>query len=188
MANHISNAITISNVNGEVREELSRIFKLNEELYNEVYTTHLISTIFDKPEYTDEDYDREWVLDNCGAKWFNAYVTDDSDDTIFINITSAWDPINPLLEVLTKKLVNINKEVIVESIFEDEGCNFAGVFYGSNEYINEEYIDIEDWDINRFFSGEEEDEGYRDEFLDVLNNMVEIERGYHYSEKTESNT
>lgn len=179
MANHISNLITISNVNEAVRNEISRIFKLSSDNLYDTDTSDLIAAIFDKPEYTNESYDREWVIENCGAKWFYGNVDDDTGDEIFISITSAWDPINPLLEVLTHKLVKINDKVVIESIFEDEGWNFAGVFYGSKEYTNSEYINMDDWDINRFYTGEAEDDDYRDTFSEALNNMIEIERSFH---------
>ena len=186
MANHVENYITIKNLNDEAKKEIIRIFKVQPGTYNEVHTTELISGIFDKPEYTEGDYDREWVIDNCGAKWFFGSVEDEFEDEIIIRIVSAWDPINPLLEIFTQRLVKICENVVVESIFEDEAYNFAGVFYGSKEYTDEEYIAIEEWDIERFWTGEEEDAEYQSEFFHTLQQMLDYERQAHQSVKNET--
>ena len=185
MANHVENYITIKNLNDEAKKEIIRIFKVEPGKYTEVHTTELISGIYDKPEYTEADYDREWVTDNCGAKWFYGSVEDEFEDEIVIRITSAWDPINPLLQAFTYRLTNICEGVIIESMFEDEGYNFAGIFYGSKEYITEEYIDIEEWDIERFWTGEEEDVEYHSDFFHTLQDMMEDERQTHQTIKNE---
>lgn len=183
MANHITQFVTFKNLNEESKEELNRIFKSEPDKYTDVHTTDLIAGIFDKPNYTNEDYDREWVVENCGSKWFYGGIESEWGDEISATIVSAWDPINPLLEILTQKLVKLNEEVVVESIFEDEGYNFAGIFYGSKEHTTEEYINIESWDIERFWSGEEEDDEYREEFQWELAGMLEDERNVHIRKK-----
>lgn len=172
MANHVENYIKVKNCNQVVIDELQRIFSVKDEI-GDTGTIDLINCIYDK-EWTNDDYDRDWVLDNVGAKWVFGQIEDESEDEITINLTSAWDAVNPLLKQLCSKLICIKEDVVVENTFQDESCDPMGVAYYSSEYGSEEYLD-EEVDTNKFY----EDDEYRDEIYRMLDDLMDEERRIH---------
>jgi hypothetical protein len=172
MANHVENYIKVKNINKEVFAELERIFSVKDEI-GDTGTIDLINGIYDK-DWTNDDYDREWVLENVGAKWVFGQIEDESEDEITINLTSAWDAVNPLLKQLCSKLICIKEDVVIENKFEDEGLDPMGVAYYSSEYGTEEYLDAL-VDVGKFY----EDDEYRDEVYEMLEELMDEERRIH---------
>jgi hypothetical protein len=125
-------------------------------------------------EWTNDDYDREWVLENVGAKWVFGQIEGEWDTEISINLTSAWDAVNPLLKHLCSKLICIKEDVVIENRFEDEGLDPMGIAYYSSEYGSEEYLDAV-VDVGKFY----EDEEYRDEVYEMLEELLDEERRIH---------
>ena len=178
MANSVSNLIFIKNADDNVVAKVKEIFKTNsEDPFEQIWTAQLVNGVFDNIWPNGEnDYDRDWVIENCGAKWFNGnmgYV--DSDGTITINIESAWDPILGWVEKLGKVLTEIKSDVYIQNSFEDEGYNFAGVQLVAKDYSSEEYINMEDWDVDKFYERGEEYESY---WQELINMMEEEVKGY----------
>jgi hypothetical protein len=172
MANHVENFIRVKNCNQAVIDELQRIFSVQDEI-GDVHTIDIINGVFDM-EWTNDDYDRDWVLENVGAKWVFGQIEGEWDTEITINLTSAWDAVNPLLKHLCSKLICIKEDVVIENRFEDEGLDPMGIAYYSSEYGTEEYLDAV-VDVGKFY----EDEEYRDEVYEMLEELMEEERRIH---------
>jgi len=178
MANSVSNLIFIKNADDNVVAKVKEIFKTNsEDPFEQIWTAQLVNGVFDNVWPNGEnDYDRDWAIENCGAKWFHGnmdYI--DSDGTITINIESAWDPILGWVEKLGKVLTEIKSDVYIQNSFEDEGYNFAGVQLVAKDYSSEEYINMEDWDVDKFYERGEEYESY---WQELINMMEEEVKGY----------
>jgi hypothetical protein len=172
MANHVENFIRVKNCNQAVIDELQRIFSVQDEI-GDVHTIDIINGVFDM-EWTNDDYDREWVLENVGAKWVFGQIEGEWDTEITINLTSAWDAVNPLLKHLCSKLICIKEDVVIENRFEDEGLDPMGIAYYSSEYGSEEYLDAV-VDVGKFY----EDEEYRDGVYEMLEELLDEERRIH---------
>jgi hypothetical protein len=174
MANHIENYIRVENANEDVLNEIKRVFQIEEGDY-QVHTEDLAKRVFG--EDAPQEYDRGWYCDECGAKWLNGCIEDDDLDEIRILMTSAWDPINGWVERFAQNLRNIKEDVVVYNTFEDEGYNFAGVYYTSKEYDDCEWVDIDEYDIEKIWEDDDVREQYHDELRDILD-------GHRESHKT----
>ena len=172
MANHVENYIKVKNFNQAVIDELERIFSVKDEI-GDTHTIDLVNGIYDM-NWTDEDYDRGWVNDNVGAKWVYGQIESEYDNELTINLTSAWDAVNPLLKQLCSKLICIKEDVVIENRFEDEGLDPMGIAYYSSEYGTEEYLDAV-VDVGKFY----EDEEYRDEVYEMIEELMDEERRIH---------
>ena len=172
MANHVENLVRVKNCNQAVIDELQRIFSVQDEI-GDVHTIDIINGVFDM-EWTNDDYDREWVLENVGAKWVFGQIEGEWDTEISINLTSAWDAVNPLLKHLCSKLICIKEDVVIENRFEDEGLDPMGIAYYSSEYGSEEYLDAV-VDVGKFY----EDEEYRDGVYEMLEELLDEETRIH---------
>ena len=173
MANNIENYITIKNADENVLNEIKRIFEYEaENTYKTIHTEDLANRVYGAE--APVEYDREWYLEKCGAKWMYGTVEDWNVDDITINVVSAWDPINEWIERLSINLIAIKADVIIESKFEDEGLGFLGVAYFSKEYCDVEYLD-EEIDGEKFW----EDDEYMNGIYETLNLMMEDERRIH---------
>jgi hypothetical protein len=172
MANHVDNMVRVKNCNQVVIDELQRIFSNKDEI-GDTHTIDLINGIYDM-DWKDEDYDRGWVNDNVGAKWVYGQIEGEWDTEISINLTSAWDAVNPLLKQLCSKLICIKEDVVIENTFQDESLDPVGVAYYSSEYGSEEYLD-EEIDAYKFYG----DDDYRDEIYAMLEELMEEERRIH---------
>jgi len=179
MANTVFNYIIINNGDDGVVEKIKEIFQPKTESDNPFETTstvQLVNALFDNiwPN-GGSDYDRYWVENRCGAKWFNGCVSDYGDDgTITIHIDSAWDPIMGWVEKLAEVLSDIKPDVWIQNKFEDEGFNFAGVHLAARGYSSDEYIDMEDWNVDKFLEGGEEYHSYCDKLSNMMDEEVDV--------------
>jgi hypothetical protein len=171
MANHIENYIRIVNVNEEVLNEVRRVFEKGESY--DVQTEELAQRVFG--DETPLEYDREWYLNNCGAKWLYGHIEDESIDDITIEITSAWDAINGWVDRFAHNLRNIKSDVVVHNTYEDEGYNFAGVYYTSAEYDDDECVDMGEYENTPLW----EDDDARDRYLEELSSILDMHRQCH---------
>lgn len=172
MANHVENYIRVKNINKEVVDELERIFSNKDEI-GDTHTIDLVNGIYDM-NWGDDDYDRGWMHENVGAKWVYGQIESEYENELTINLTSAWDAVNPLLKQLCSKLICIKEDVVIENRFEDESLEPMGVAYISSVYDSVEYLD-EEVDVYKFY----EDEEYREEVYEWLENMMDDERRIH---------
>ena len=172
MANHVENYIKVKNCNQAVIDELHRIFS-NKDIIGDTYTIDLVNGIYDM-NWSDDDYDRGWMHENVGSKWVNGFIESQSENEITIILTSACDAVNPLLKQLCSKLICIKEDVVIENRFEDESLEPMGVAYISSVYDSVEYLD-EEVDVYKFY----EDEEYREEVYEWLENMMDDERRIH---------
>ena len=176
MANHVSNYIIINNSDENVLKKVKEIFEpKTQNPFETIWTAQLVNGVFDNIwSNGEEDYDRERIIKNCGAKWFNGIISDYTDDTITLTIESARDPIMGWVEKLTEVLSNIKPDVWIQTKFEDEGYNFAGVYLTAKDYFSYEYIDIENWDVSKFLEGGDEYEAYCDELSNMMDEEVDV--------------
>ena len=172
MANHVENYIRVKNINKDVLTELERIFS-NKDVAGDTHTIDLVNGIYDM-NWSDDDYDRGWMHENVGAKWVYGQIESEYENEVVINLTSAWDAVNPLLKQLCSKLICIKEDVVIESRFEDESLDPMGVAYISSVYDSVEYLD-EEVDVNKFY----EDDEYRDEVYEMLEQLMDEERRIH---------
>jgi hypothetical protein len=172
MANHVENYIRVKNCNQAVIDELQRIFSEKDDI-GDTHTIDLVNGIYGK-NWTNDDYDRGWMFENVGAKWVYGQIESEYENEIVINLTSAWDAVNPLLKQLCSKLICIKEDVVIENRFEDEGLDPMGVAYISSVYDSVEYLD-EEVDVYKFY----EDEEYREEVYEMLEELMDEERKIH---------
>ena len=172
MANHVENYIRVKNCNQAVIDELQRIFSEKDDI-GDTHTIDLVNGIYDK-NWTNDDYDRSWMHEYVGSKWVYGQIEGEWDTEITINLTSAWDAVNPLLKQLCSKLICIKEDVVIENRFEDEGLDPMGVAYISSVYDSVEYLD-EEVDVYKFY----EDEEYREEVYEMLEELMDEERRIH---------
>ena len=173
MANHVSNFIVIHGANSQAVKMVREIFRPEFSDDPDVWTTDLVNRVFDNiwPR-GEEDYDRDWVTENCGAKWFHGHLETDEEDCLQLNLESAWSPVNEWVQRLYEILSQVSPEVWITNKFEDEGYGFAGVALVGKEWINEECINMDEWEVEKFF----EDDELLDSFYEELNRMVEEEQ------------
>jgi hypothetical protein len=172
MANNIENFIHIINANEDVLNEVKRIFEKEDGQYD-VHTEALAQRVFG--DETPLEYDREWYTNNCGAKWMYGHIEDDDVEDITIEITSAWDAINEWVDRFAQNLRKIKSDVIVHNTYEDEGYNFAGVYYTSEEYDDNEGIDMGEYDVDQIW----EDDEVRDSYFDELHSILDMHYKCH---------
>lgn len=148
MANYVDNYITIT-ANDAARkwviESIGKKEKNTEQLVEAVFREH------------PTEYDYDWVVENCGAKWLYGQSDDEWEGSVDLIITSAWDPVDGWVRELAKRVREIDPKAIVENSFQDEVPNFAGHQYESAEYSDIEYIDAERFEeVNKLFEAEDE--------------------------------
>ena len=177
MANHIENNIIIQNSNEEVLNEIKRVFQPADGEWD-VHSELLVQRVFG--EDAPSEYDRGWYLENCGAKWLYGSIEDDSPDEPIVRIISAWDPINGFIERLASNLRKIKSDVIIHNSFEDEGYNFAGVYYASEEYDDVEWVDMDEHSTDLMWGDDEEKaEEARQTFYDEMYDILESHKKCH---------
>lgn len=167
MANHIENFIHILNADENVLNEVKRIFETTQDNHD-AQTEQLAQRVFGNE--TPLEYDREWYCDNTGAKWMYGRIEDDDVDDIVIEITSAWDAVNAWIDRFAQNLRKIKSDVVVYNTYEDEGYNFAGVYYTSEEYDDDEGIDMAEYEGRNIW----EDDDVREEYYDELNSILSM--------------
>ena len=165
MANHIQNYIHILNADENVLNEVKRIFEREEGKYD-VQTEQLAQRVYG--DETPLEYDRGWYETKCGAKWLYGRIEDDYIEDIVVDITSAWDAINPWVERFAENLRKIKSDVVVHNTYEDEAYNFAGVYYTSEEYDDNEEVDMNEYDVDEIFEDDNVREDYHNELIEIL--------------------
>jgi hypothetical protein len=173
MANHVTNWIRI-NANPDalewIKTSIGEGHKEGEEL---------IAAVF--KEYPTE-YDRGWVTDNCGAKWLYGDADYTDDETVFINITSAWDPVDGWISELAKRLYEIDPETTIRSRFYDEAMNFAGVSFVSKRWDDTEMLTDEERDEFCRLSEIEDSDGDEWQYLDDVFQRISDGQDLAYDE------
>lgn len=172
MANHIENFIRVLNADENVLNEVRRIFEKEEGQY-EVQTEALAQRVFG--DETPLEYDRDWYCTKCGAKWMYGHIESDDVDDISIEITSAWDDVNGWVERFAENLRKIKSDVVVHNTYEDEGYNFAGVYYTSAEYDDNEGIDMGEYEDRNIW----DDDDARDDYFNELNSILTMHIDCH---------
>jgi hypothetical protein len=165
MANHVTNWIRIwTNPDGVawIKNAIGEGEKETEQLIAAVFREH------------PAEYDRWWVSENCGAKWFYGEADYMADEYVFMNITSAWDSVDGWISELAKRLYEIDPNTKIQNRIVDEAMNFAGISFVSKEWSNTEML--EEYQRDKFIelSSAENSEGDEWEYLEeVFDEIVE---------------
>ena len=180
MANDVSNYIVVQNVNAQITEKLKEIFKPNKHedgsFELDVMTVDLVNRVYDNIWANgNEDYNRLWVVEACGAKWFYGHITNEEESRVCIRIVSAWDPVIGFVEKLAETLSNIKEDIWIEHTFEDEAWCFAGVHLAAKNYASDESMDMDECDVLKAY----EDSEYLDKFNDELYELMSDEVTYY---------
>jgi len=160
MANHISNYLEIRNSNPAVLAYMEWVFERIDGQYD-TGTEELAKKVYGE-EYPAE-YNRGWVIDNCGAKWFNGIIDESGDDYINIQMESAWDPPSDWIVRLTEKLLSIKNDIIITNTYEDEAYNFVGVQLCAKFEEKHTLIDMDNYDLEKIWDDDEMRDALYDE-------------------------
>jgi len=175
MANHITNYIEIRNSNPSVLAEVEKIFKTKEGQYD-TDTEQLAQGVYGD-EYPGE-YERSWIIENCGAKWFHGMIDEGGEDYINIQMESAWDAPSEWVVKLTEKLVAIKSDIIITNTYEDEGYNFVGVHLCAKHEDEHLQLDMEEYDLEKVWDDDDvRDRLYDDQYTlkdELLANYAEL--------------
>ena len=175
MANHVYSIIEINFAN---QEDTSRFlewigFEINSTKWpeNSTYMSRveacsncLFESLYDGIEET-----REWMYKNIGAKW--CYLDDvvASDDTVYLNIVSAWDFPEGLFYKLSDFLREQYPGAKMEGTFEDEGYCFIGACAANQQYRDIEYFSPDD-EYSEDPNYKDEDGCWTDAFFEEMSN------------------
>jgi hypothetical protein len=176
MANHVTNWIRIwTNPDGVawIKNAIGNGEKETEQLIAAVFLEH------------PAEYDRWWVSENCGAKWFYGEADYVADEYVFMNITSAWDPVDGWINELAKRLYEIDSNTTIQNRFSDEAMNFAGVSFVSKSWSNTEMLDEVQRDKFIELANVENSEGGEWEYLEEVFDEIVDEQEKDYKEFTE---
>lgn len=146
MPNHVENTLEIHVWN---RDRVNRIEEVKELLAGEDEDGHKRVIDFEKIIPPPEDMFRgnlsmedrknnpvnwyDWQTQYWGTKWnaYDAYIEDESYDTLIVKFTTAWAPPTPVIERLREILEEKYGEegdVFVNGAWIEEGYQSAGVF------------------------------------------------------------
>jgi hypothetical protein len=175
MANHVYSIIEINFAN---QEDTSRFLKWigletdpEKYLENSTYmsrveacSTHLFNNLFHGLPDT-----REAWIDEVGAKWCYLDDVDASDDTVYVNIVSAWDFPEGLFYKLSDFLREQYPGAKMEGTFEDEGYCFIGACAANQQYRDIEYFSPDD-EYSEDPNYKDEDGCWTDAFFEEMSN------------------
>jgi hypothetical protein len=175
MANHVYSIIEINFAN---QEDTSRFLEwigleTDPEKYPENSTymsrveacsNNLFESLYDGIEET-----REWMYKNIGAKWCYLDDVDASDDTVYLNIVSAWDFPEGLFYKLSDFLREQYPGAKMEGTFEDEGYCFIGACAANQQYRDIEYFHADD-EYSEDPNYKDEDGCWTDAFFEEMSN------------------
>jgi hypothetical protein len=172
MANHMETNIQVKNGDIKVIEKLKEIFTPKEGEY-QVDASDLVDKIYDK---SPEEYDRGWMIDEVGAKWmYSEFDLDDDLEYMELRLTSAWSVPQQFLEKLAKVLSDIKEDCYILGTYEDEGLDPIGAFLYSKDWD-----DIEDYDMDIDYDKVWDDDEYRDDIYEKLNDLKNEMEGYYH--------
>jgi len=69
----------------------------------------------------------DWSRENWGTKWnANTEYIEHCDEQIFVEFTTAWNPVEPIVEQLREMFENY--DIDISGSYTGEGYEFAGVY------------------------------------------------------------
>ena len=112
---------------------------------------------------------RDAWIDQVGAKWCYLDDVNASDDTVYLNIVSAWDFPEGLFYKLSDFLREMFPNAKMQGTFDDEGYCFIGAFASNQQFRDIEYFhpDEEFFDDPTY---RDEDDCWTDEFYNEMSN------------------
>ena len=175
MANHVYSTIEIK---FKTEEDTSKFlewigFESNSENWpeNSTYMSQMeaCSKCFFDSLYAGTEDTRDWWLENVGAKWCYIDDIESDDDTVYLNIVSAWEFPEGLFFKLTDFLRDQYAGAKVEGTFDDEGYCFIGACASNQQHRDIEYFypDTEFFDDPTY---RDEDDCWTDVFYEEMSN------------------
>ena len=174
MANIMTTFVKIINLNEESHNKLVDLFQTKGETFTDEDLLPHLNKLYGT-EFNDSDnfYGIDWIKENVGSKWFTIefgswstenFVKETKETSLILE--TAWNVPTKYLEKLTQVLTEINKDIVVYGTYEDESYNPMGAFVYAHDYE-----DIEDHDEEVDFNDMLDDEEYKDE---VMNEIQEL--------------
>ena len=175
MANHVYSIIEINFAN---QEDTSRFlewigFEIDSTKWSEnsTYMSRVeacSNCLFNNLFHELPDTREAWI-DEVGAKWCYLDDVDASDDTVYLNIVSAWDFPEGLFYKLSDFLREQYPGAKMEGTFEDEGYCFIGACAANQQYRDIEYFHADD-EYSEDPNYKDEDGCWTDAFFEEMSN------------------
>lgn len=162
MPNEFNNYISIITIDKKIVNDLENLFEVSEDGESKIIETRdLISFIY-SIEISTQELDYEYVESMTKTKGVRGEFTNQIEDRFEMAIVSASNHLGFLIDKLFNKLILIDPQLIIECIIEEENYESVGIGYYSSKFCKLEFIDMENWDIDKL----NEDEEYRDLLAD----------------------
>ena len=190
MANEMTSFLTIKNGDENVAKRLQEIFTPRED--GEVNAVTILNRVLGTNySYSNEkeDWNREtdWpdndIWEKCiGPKWlYVEYDHDDDPESAHIVLRSAWSVPTEFLSFLAEDLASIKEDCYIMGTYEDETYDPMGAFVYAKGFD-----DIEDYDDEIDFDRMWDDDEYRDELWEEVNQMARDIESYYLEDKAEN--
>ena len=174
MANHMECYVKVENLTQEGADLLRKILEPAGG-DSQVYTDELLERLYGATEEQFEE--REYRIDNIGAKWVAANLEYLEDGEAEISSTSAWSVPYQMYLRLVELLVEVSPDVLLTGTYEDEGYDPCGAFIIANNYDDiEDVFGTDDIDYDKLW----DDDDYRDSISDELNKEVSYMRSAYF--------
>ena len=166
--------VKIINLDEESHKKLVDLFQTEGDSFTEKDLLQHFNKLYDRNfNDTYNFYGIAFMNDNVGSKWlrieFGVWSTKnfiEETTEVDLILESAWNVPTKYLEQLTWVLTEINKDVVVYGTYEDESYNPMGAFVYAKDYD-----DIEDHDEEVDFDAMLDDEDYK---YEVMNEIQEL--------------
>lgn len=190
MANEMTSFLTIKNGDENVAKRLQEIFTPRED--GEVNAVTILNRVLGTNySYSNEkeDWNREtdWPDNDTwekyiGPKWlYVEYDHDDDPECAHIVLRSAWSVPTEFLSFLAEDLSSIKEDCYIMGTYEDETYDPMGAFVYAKGFD-----DIEDYDDEIDFDRMWDDDEYRDELWEEVNQMARDIESYYLEDKAEN--
>ena len=169
--------VEVKNTNKEVNDYILQFCDVDKEskYYNTtIRVLDLVNDLYDTEFTPDNWWTVDWGRDHLGSKWMEFdWITVD-DDSIELNVQTAWSVPQSFFEKLALKLGAINRDCYLLGSYEDESYEPMGAFVYDLYYDDIEDLD-EEIDHDRIWQ--------EDDYIESLHDMVgelkqDIERAY----------
>lgn len=130
MANHCYNYIIITEINSVKITKIKEWIKTYDDFD---YLNDWVNSIIDIEHQLTLNYEENEDPRKYGARWFDVYNLNETEDSITISGDSAWSPMTGLCKALSSQF-----ECNIQIDYYEGGCDFGGQDYYScgNKSIN----------------------------------------------------
>ena len=176
MANHVYTQLDIEFINQQDTAKFSEWIGHTPPVKNTTFGERIETccNIMLDNLYPDKENTNAYYIENLGAKWIYFDDVDQSETTMHISWTTAWDFPDKLFWKLSDFLRIEYPGAKIQGTFEDEGFGFVGACASNQQSRNIEYFNPDE----EFFEGAEykdEDDCFTDDFYnDIISKKQEL--------------